>query len=137
MFATMLVVNDDEAAKNEIAADGWTVSRRRFMQGSAAIVGVAALSGRRTPLLRRRAAVVDPAGFTLAQSSGQSHGTGSVTLTLPTAPSAAGSLLVVTVLSPAASTAFTPPAGVGGTGWQLGKAVQCAYCLLCGGPNQL
>lgn len=102
------------------------VTRRRFIQGSAAIAGVAALPGlTRTP--RQRSALLAPlapGGITLTQSGGQAKGTGSVALILPTAPSAQGTLLVATVLAPG-TTPFTPPAGAGGTGWQLGKAVQC------------
>jgi hypothetical protein len=100
--------------------------------GSAAVVGTAALLGR-PPLPSRRAAVggglssllATASGFTLDQAGGQAHGTGSVTLALPNAASSQGTLLVATVLSPV-STPFTPPPGAGGTGWQLGKAVQCA-----------
>jgi hypothetical protein len=98
-------------------SDQWAVPRRRFMQGSAAVVGTTTLL-RRIPPSRQ---VAVSGGFTLVQASGQAQETGSVTLALPGAESTAGTLLVATVLSPA-NTAFKPPAG---TGWQLGKAVEC------------
>jgi hypothetical protein len=118
-------VTDDQAMGDQVLSAGSEVSRRRFMQGSAAVVGAAALL-RPAPMRRPlSSAVLSAAGFTLSQASGQAHGTGSVTLALPNAASASGTLLVATVVSSAAGTPFTPPAGAGGTGWQLGKAVQC------------
>jgi hypothetical protein len=103
------------------------ISRRRFVSGSVAVAGGVALLGR-TGLAPHRlvSAPAGPAGFSLVQASTQASATGSVTLALPNAASTPGSLLVATVMSPAASTPFTPPAGSGGTGWQLGKAVSCA-----------
>ena len=73
-------------------------------------------------------AILDSASApaTLVQASGEEHATGSVTLALPNAASAQGTLLVASVLSPAAGTPFTPPTGSSGAGWQLGKAVTCA-----------
>jgi hypothetical protein len=102
----------------------WAVPRRRFMQGSAAVVGTAALLGR-VPRLRHSSATTVTGGFTLVQNSSQTVGTGSVTLALPKKASTEGTLLVATVLSPGTAS-FTPPPNVAGTGWQLGKAVQCA-----------
>lgn len=77
---------------------------------------------RGTTARRRPAPGSAPAGggFTLVQAGVQASGTGSVTLTLSPA-SSVGTLLVATVLSTAASGAFTAPAG-----WRLAKAVSCA-----------
>jgi hypothetical protein len=94
------------------------------MYGSVAVAGAVTVLGRvRQP--RQRLALPSSVPATLVQASGQEHATGSVTLPLPNAPSTPGTLLVATVLSPAAGTAFTQPAGSHGAGWQLGKAVTC------------
>jgi hypothetical protein len=97
------------------------------MHGSMAVAGAAAVLGRRVPLRRQRPAILTSASSpaTLVQASGEEHATGSVTLALPNAASTQGTLLVATVLSPAAGTPFTPPAGSSGAGWQVGKAVAC------------
>lgn len=73
--------------------------------------------------MRQRSVLPNQGGFTLVQASSQAFATGTVTLTLPNAASTYGTLLVATVLSPAASTPFAPPVGAG---WQRGKAVICA-----------
>jgi hypothetical protein len=75
---------------------------------------------------QRASALAQLGGFTLVQASDAQSGTGSVTLALPSAASTPGTLLVATVLSPAAGTPFVSPAGSATAGWQLGRAVQCA-----------
>lgn len=93
------------------------------MHGTLAVAGAVALG--RVALPRQRSAIAASAPATLVQASAEEHDTGSVTLPLPNGPSTKDTLLVATVLSPAATTPFTPPAGSDGAGWQLGKAVTC------------
>ncbi|HEY3732795.1 MAG TPA: hypothetical protein VGL63_02660 [Streptosporangiaceae bacterium] len=133
--------SNDQTGSRQSAA-GWQVSRRSFVHGSAAIAGAAALWGRgrgRTALLPQHPALRNPAvrnqaglradlagGFSLTQAAGSPQsGNGSVQLILPKV-STPGTLLVATVLTPSASTQFTPPAGTATAGWQLGKAAICA-----------
>lgn len=126
-------MTDDKVPHSKQPAGGSDISRRSFVYGGAAVAGTAALFGRtplgrtalrppsrhQPPLPRHAPGRIPAGGFTLNQNSGEVHSTGSVTLNLPSA-STKGSLLIVTVLSPAFGTAFVPPAG---TGWQLGKAM--------------
>jgi hypothetical protein len=125
-------MTDEQAWRGQQRAEERGMSRRRFVHGSAAVAGAAALLGRASPAWRRPAApglagapLAQPGGFTLVQASAEANASGSVTLTLPRTASSQGTLLVATVVSPAASTPFSPPAGAGGSGWQLGKAVTC------------
>lgn len=119
-------MSDEERASGQQPNAGWDITRRRFIYGSAAVVGTAALWRRPLRLRQVQAGSGNPSGFTLVQASAQAHSSGSVTLNLPNAASTKGTLLVATVLSPAASTPFTPPSGTKTAGWQLGKAVTCS-----------